>query len=290
MRRIVKFTAAGFAAAALALAAMVATGLAEAVSAPIERRADLAVAGIAPGSPPYRVALLSDIHLGNRAMRVERLERIVSAVNAAGPDLVVLAGDFVNGHRGRIETRPQDLIAPLARLRARDGVIATLGNHEHWTDPDAVAAALKAAGITVLSNRAARRGPLLILGVDDGFSRHADIPATLASARGLGGAPVVVTHSPNIAPQLPAGVSLVLAGHTHCGQVVLPVIGSLARFVKGHVYDRHYQCGIVNDPGRTVVVTGGVGSGSVPLRIGAPPDWWLLTLRPPQPARTGVTP
>ena len=95
---------------------------------------------------------------------------------------------------------------------------------------------------------------------------------------GPGGAPVLLTHSPAAIRHLPAGLPLVLAGHTHCGQVVLPLIGSVAQWVGRRRLDPHYLCGLVQDPGRTIVISGGVGSGSIPIRIGAPSEWWLITL------------
>jgi predicted MPP superfamily phosphohydrolase len=254
-------------------------GLAQAIRPPIERRATIALAGLPTGAAPYRVALLYDIHFGNRAMQPDRLARIVAAVNAEHPDLILLAGDFVNGE-DRLESDPAQLAAGLARLRARDGVIAVPGNHDHWPDPAAVRAALAQARITLLANQARRAGPLLVLGLDDMHSGHADIPALLAARRaaGPGGAAVVLTHSPAAVHRLPADLPLVLAGHTHCGQVVLPLIGSLATWTGRRPLDPHYRCGLVQDPGRTVVVSGGLGSGSVPIRIGAPSEWWLLTL------------
>jgi uncharacterized protein len=283
VRKVRRFAAWLFLAGVLALGCAVAFGLGAAVAQPIRREAAVELTGLSVDQAPYRIALLSDIHFGNRTMRRERLDAIVSQVNAARPDLIVIVGDFVNGQRGRIETRPADLVAPLAALQAADGVIATLGNHEHWTDPAAVRMALGQAGITVLSNQTVRRGPLQIVGLDDGYSRHADFAAAQRSAGGLGGVPVVVTHSPDLSPSLPPEVGLVLAGHTHCGQVVLPMIGSLAPVFGKLVGDRHYfdvryQCGVVRDARRTTVVTAGLGSGSIPLRIGAPPDWWLVSL------------
>lgn len=268
--------------AALALTALgvaLLYGLAQAVADPIQRQADLAVPGIAPGTAPYRVALLSDIHFGNHAMGPARLERIVAQVNAAKPDLIVIVGDFVNGNDGLLETDPRAMAAPLAALRAPGGVVAVLGNHDHWTDAGAVRAALAGAGITVLSNQAEPRGPLLLVGIDDVISGHADVAAAMAHARGRSGALVALSHSPDIARELPGEISLVLAGHTHCGQIVLPLIGAIGPLLGGHFYYPQYECGLVREIGRTEVVTGGLGAGSVPLRIGAPSDWWLLTLR-----------
>ena len=269
------------------LAALWLYGMAQAAADPVARQAELTLPKMAPRTAPYRVALLSDIHFGNRAMRPERLARIVDQINAAKPDLIVIVGDFVNGKHGAPEPDPKGLTAPLAGLHARDGVVATLGNHDHWTDATAVRAALAGAGIEVLINQAAQRGPLLLLGIDDGYSRHANIAAAIMTLSRQSNLPIVaITHSPDLSPRLPSGITLVLAGHTHCGQVVLPIIGALAP-IFGKVigdreyYDPHYQCGIVRDGPRTTIVTAGLGSGSVPIRIGAPPDWWLISLDVP---------
>jgi predicted MPP superfamily phosphohydrolase len=263
----------------LALGVLVTIGLIESKATPIVRSTELALPGFPAGTRPVRVALLSDIHFGNRAMQRDRLDAIVAQVNAAKPDLVVIVGDFVNGKRKGLETEPDDLIAPLAQLKASLGVIATLGNHEHWTNPARVRAALEAAGVTVLANQATRRGPLRVLGIDDAYTGHDDVGGTLSEGTQLGGVPIAISHSPDVARKLPPEVVLLLAGHSHCGQVVLPVVRSLAPVFGYHVVNPRYLCGIVRDPGRTVIVTAGLGSGSVPVRLGAPPDWWLVTLR-----------
>ncbi len=257
--------------------ALVVLGLIEAIEDPVRREITLTVPDLPADQSSYRVALISDIHYGNRAMRRERLDRIVATINAAHPDLVLIAGDFVNGHGGKTVPPPAEMAAPLAKLRARDGMIAVLGNHDYWMDTPGIRKALTAAGITVLENQPARRGPLLIVGIGDRFSHHDDIAAAEASAAGQGGVPVVLTHSPDLVRDLPARLPLTLAGHTHCGQIVLPVIGGIADHK--HVYNPHYRCGVVRDGARTTIVTGGVGSGGIPLRIGAEPDWWLITLR-----------
>jgi predicted MPP superfamily phosphohydrolase len=264
-------------------AGTIAVGLAEVVAVPIARRAAIHLAIWPATAPPIRVALLSDIHVGNRAMKAARFKAIVDQVNAARPDLVLLAGDFVIGHSGDdVSAYARALTAPLRRLRAPLGVIAVLGNHDHWTDPGAVRAALTAGGVVVMENEAVRRGPITVIGVGDLFSGHDDWPRSMQSAAKLGGMPLVVTHSPDLATRLPKGFPLLLAGHTHCGQIVLPVLGPLIAYSPllnwQPLYDPKYRCGIIRDPGRITVVTAGVGSGTAPIRIGAPPDWWLLTL------------
>jgi predicted MPP superfamily phosphohydrolase len=260
-------------------------GMANVQAVPIVRRTSLQMPGMVAGTAPIRIALLSDIHLGNGGMTPTRLSSIVDQVNAVRPDLILIAGDFVTGHDadGAAE-RAAGLTAPLSGLRAPLGVLAVFGNHDHWTAPASIRAALAKAGILVLENQAVRRGPLAIIGAGDHFSGHDDLPRALSEARRIGGVPVVVTHSPSLAPALPPGYPLVLAGHTHCGQVVLPWVGPLLslspRESWRRLYDPRYRCGVVRDPGRATIVTAGVGSGTAPIRLGAMPDWWLVTLRP----------
>ncbi|HEU0134001.1 MAG TPA: metallophosphoesterase [Allosphingosinicella sp.] len=275
---------------------IVVTGLREAKSDPVQRDLTLGLAGWPTDTPPLTIALLSDIHLGNRAMDSERLGRIVGEVNAARPDLVLLAGDFMVGHDSAgASRRAVGLQAPLSRLTARLGVVAVLGNHDHWTSPTSVRAALTRAGVTVLQNEALRLGPITILGIDDAFSGHDDASATLASWRRVGGIPLVLTHSPDVALKLPGDLPLVMAGHTHCGQVVLPWIGPLlTRGPKQQwrtLYDPRFRCGVVQDRGRVVLVTAGLGSGTSPLRLGARPDWWKIRIGPRRsdhPSATGT--
>lgn len=273
-----------FAVAVVGLIGLLGMALLEARSDPVMRVATVTMPAPDLVGPPFRVALLSDIHIGNRNMQPSRLNLIVDAVNAEQPDLIVIVGDFVNGSEGRAASDPAELTQPLSRLRAKFGVVATLGNHDHWTDPARVAEALSEAGIDVLSNQASRRGAMLVVGIDDAYSGFADIEASVQSARNLGGGPMIaVSHSPDLARQLPRSIPLLLAGHTHCGQMRLPFVGGLAPIFgaivgDAHYYDARYECGLVQDDGRTIIVTAGLGSGAIPLRLGAPPDWWIVNI------------
>ncbi|WP_137863754.1 MULTISPECIES: metallophosphoesterase [unclassified Sphingomonas] len=266
---------------ALSFAGLVGWCYREATSDPVVRRAEVAMPGL---DRPVRIALLSDIHIGTVAMGPARLGRIVGQVNALEPDLVVIAGDFIFGHdpQGAAKLGPP-MVGPLRQLRAPLGVAAVLGNHDYWTGPQAVRDQLQRAGVTVLENQAALRGPIALGGVSDDFSHHADAPATLRAARALGRPIVLVTHSPDIAPDLPGDARLLLAGHTHCGQALIfghNIAPQVSR------YGTRYRCGLVREGTRTVIVTAGLGTSGVPFRLGARPDVWLVTLVPPAMVRT----
>lgn len=258
------------------LAALLLWAFLEARADPIVRRAEVAMAGWPVGAKPLRVVLLSDVHAGNIAVTPWRLTRIVGQINALQPDLVLIAGDFLPGNDSVDAATATARLAPLKTLRAPLGVVAVPGNHDHWTGLGAVSKALRDDGITLLVNQAIVRGPLAIAGVDDDYSRHARTAQTLAAARRLPGARLVLTHSPDIAPQLPADFPLLLAGHTHCGQAVIPFYGSLDPVSR---YQDRYRCRTIHEGARTVIVGAGIG-GSLPLRFNAPPDFWLLTLVP----------
>jgi uncharacterized protein len=264
---------------------IVALGLLNVFADPVRREAQVELADWPAGQRPLRLALLSDIHMGGPVMDEARLARIVGQVNEARPDLVLIAGDFVNGHGpDGAERRAARLATPLAGIRAPLGAVAVLGNHDHWTNPASVSRALEAAGIAVLENEAIQRGPVTVIGVGDAFTGHDRIERALGAARALRGPKLVLTHSPDLAPKLPSTISLLLAGHTHCGQIVLPILGPVTTRAPHlgwrRLYDPRFRCGLVLDGARSVVVTAGVGAGTLPFRIGAVPDWWLVTVGP----------
>ncbi len=208
------------------LAALLVTGLALAWKAgadtmadPLVRTARVELRGLPQGTPPITIALLSDIHVAGPDMPPSRLARIVSQVNDLKPDLVLIAGDLVSEKRFATHTyTAEEIVAPLGNLRAPMGTIAVPGNHDHWFDWPALRRALQRNGIAVLQNESTQRGPLAIGGVDDAYTRRDDLSAVLRQLGTLDGGKLIVTHSPDIAPQVTSDVPLVLAGHTHVGK------------------------------------------------------------------------
>lgn len=269
-------------AAALLLAALVAAkAWHDTMRTPVVERLVVESAALPAGSPPVTIALLSDIHVAGPDMPPERLARIVAQVNALKPDLVAISGDLVSEKRtaSHIYT-PAEVVAPLARLSAPLGVVLVPGNHDHWFGWEKLAAEIaRYPQITVLRNEAAVAGPLVIGGVDDDFTGRADLPATVAAMAGKPGVRLVLTHSPDIFPQVPVDVPLVLAGHTHCGQIAYPWGGSPATMSD---YGDLYACGVVRQHRKVLVTSGGLGTSLLPLRLFTHPEVWLIEIRPAQ--------
>ncbi len=250
---------------------------ANAVADPVVRHGYVGYASWPKGAPPLRVAFVTDIHAQGPDMPLSRLRRIVAQVNAQRPDVILLAGDYRGDRplRTRSYSDPE-IIAPLRDLRAPRGIFAVIGNHDHDGGTASIVHAMRAASIRMLWNEAVRIGPLVVVGND---YRHA-APAEIAvmDRRTPHGAPLVLfSHIPDIGPVLPPRYRLVLAGHTHCGQVVLPVIGAVST---GSRYGERFRCGMVREHGQTTVISAGLGSSIVPARLGAPPDFWILTMGP----------
>ena len=273
------------AAAALALLAAWAFWL-EPASTTV-RRVSLAVPAWRAEHSGLKVALLTDLHVGAPHMGLGRLRRVVERVNAEAPDLVLITGDFVIGgkdHKGGVAgggfVEPEPIAGELKGLRAPLGVYAVLGNHDWWYEGERVARALEGAGVRVLENQAVRveRGgrAFWLAGVADLWTRSPDVEGTLRQV--ASDDPIILfTHNPDIFPRVPARVSLTLAGHTHGGQVNLPLLG---RPVVPSEFGQRYAMGHVVEGGRHLFVSGGVGTSIIPARFRVPPEIVILKLEP----------
>jgi predicted MPP superfamily phosphohydrolase len=229
--------------------------------------------------PPLRIAVLTDLHVGSFRNGLDRLDDVVARTNAQDPDLVAILGDLVihDVLLGRF-VPPEATAARLAGLRARYGVVAVLGNHDGWLDGPRVRDALERAGIRVLDNDAmaiaegSRR--FWVAGLADLWTKPVSIPRALA--RVPADEPVVLlTHNPDVFPGVPPRVALTLAGHTHGGQVALPILG---RPIVPSRYGQRYAYGLVVEGGRVLFVSPGIGTSLLPVRFGVPPEISMVTL------------
>ncbi len=222
-----------------------------------------------------RIALLTDIHHGPY-VPLTYVKHAVAMTNDLRPDLVALGGDYI--HQSRAYTRP--VIAELAKLRARMGRFAVLGNHDHYHQGRRlVQRALRHHGIPELTNRGIwlQRGSarLRLCGVGDFWRDTQDLPSALGDAT-LGDAVILLSHNPDYVEEIrDPRVSLVLSGHTHGGQVDLPLIG--APIVPSH-YGQKYAHGLIEGPAVRVFVSRGLGTITPPVRFCCRPEIALITL------------
>jgi hypothetical protein len=227
-----------------------------------------------------RIAALSDLHIGSRFMTLDKLRTVVARANALQPDLIVLLGDYVtNLHDGDAKVEPELFAPVLKELKARRGVYAVLGNHEWWYNARRVAASFEEAGLPVLENDAAQikghQSAFWLAGLGDYWTLHHNVRKTLGAI--TDDAPVIaLTHTPDIFPELPDRFRLLLAGHTHGGQVNLPLLG---RLVVPSQYGSRYAIGHISENGRHLFVTPGIGTSILPVRFRVPPEISLITLR-----------
>lgn len=232
-----------------------------------------------PYSRPLRVAVASDLHVGSPYETVEHLKTVVDRINATNPDLICLLGDFVTADVLGGNVEPEELTAELSRLRAPAGVAAVLGNHDHAKGSHRMHDALTRAGFRVLEDTAVTiatpSGPLWIAGVSDFWSGNHDVKRALGSIPSDDVPIIVITHNPDIFPEVPKRVLLTLAGHTHGGQVRLPLIGSP---IVPSRYGQRYVRGHIQEDGRDLFVTTGVGTSGIPVRFRVPPVISVVTI------------
>lgn len=270
------------AAAAMAEAALLAWALLVEPGRLVVRETRVASARWPRGRAPLRIAVLTDLHVGSPHMTLDQLTRVVARTNAEHPDWIVLLGDFViHGVMGGHFIPPEPTAERLSALRAPFGVTAVLGNHDWWYDGERIRAALEHAGIRVLENDAVALGPegarFWAAGLGDRWTRPVDVRRALAKVPDP--APVVVlTHNPDVFPEIPARVALTLAGHTHGGQVALPFVG---RPIVPSRYGQRYAAGLVVEDGRALFVSPGLGMSLLPVRFGVPPEISIVILSTP---------
>jgi predicted MPP superfamily phosphohydrolase len=221
-------------------------------------------------------------------MGLARVREVVDTAIALNSDLVVILGDYFATHRFITEHVPHAAWAgELARLKARYGVYSILGNHDWWYDIDGVRNALREVRIPIMSNDAVLLGEpgakFWLAGIDDqlahylghnSFRGEDDLPGTMAKIK-TDDPVILLVHEPDIFTEVPARVALTLAGHTHGGQIRLPFVPPVwtpsaygARFAYGHIVEQ----------GRHLIVSGGLGTSKVPLRLGVTPEIVRVTL------------
>ena len=244
-----------------------------------------------PKGQKLRICVIADIHACEPWMSARHIRNMALMANSLQPDLTVILGDFYAGHN--FVTGPvmaENWGESLSVLRAKLGVYAILGNHDMWHGPlpdmpadnaESIRVALKAANIRLLENEALRLvhedKPFWLLGLADQIAYHIgrgrfhgldDLHGTMKQVTDDAPA-LLLAHEPFIFPRVPQRIALTLCGHTHGGQISLPIIGpALVQYGRSfkHIY------GYVKENGREMIISGGLGTSIVPVRLGRPPE------------------
>jgi len=215
-----------------------------------------------------KIVFASDFHI--KPYGQKRLEKIVETINKQNPDVIVSAGDFVCGHTEHSTMHPQKISEGLAKVKSKYGFYTTLGNHDGWYDRWYIKELLEGVNIKVLNNRNVKLQingkEIYIAGVEDMMTAFPNIEDAL---KGTKSPTILLTHTPDIFPDVPGNVNLTLAGHTHGGQVKIPIIGPI--FTASN-YGNKYAIGLVDENGKKLITTRGIGVNILPFRFNCPPE------------------
>lgn len=246
----------------------------------VVRHESIAINNWPPQLDGLRIAVISDIHVGGPFINDQKLQTIVQLTNQLQPDLIVILGDYMSGDGWVTERVEPEVFGPtLKNFNAPLGTYSVLGNHDWWYSGGKVRAGLEQNGIKVLENEVVEinRGDtsFWLVGLADLWTRPQRIEQTMAKVP-EGQTVIALTHNPDIFPEMPERVSLLLAGHTHGGQVRFPLIGTVVqasdygdRYVRGHVFENSHH----------LFVTTGIGTSIMPVRFGVIPEIVLLTVK-----------
>jgi predicted MPP superfamily phosphohydrolase len=227
----------------------------------------------------FKVVAISDIHGGSNHVTEEKLRKLVEEANAQNPDIIVLLGDYVSQMRGQhsVLKMPMETVADnLKGFQAKYGVYAVIGNHDWWYNDKKVQTELERIGIKVLGNEIAQvqvgDETIFIWGIED-LWKNRKVPVAALEKIPNKKNILAITHNPDSLLNAPGEISLMLAGHSHGGQVNFPIFGT-----KAFVNDPRFMAGEAVVDGKHIFVTVGIGTSIAPLRFRVPPEIAVLTL------------
>lgn len=243
---------------------------------------DVPLAGLPKRLEGLKIGVMADFHAGAFTSR-EDIDHAISMVNEENPDLIALLGDYVDGAYSRSRKNVEKgsyVFDALRSLRAPLGMYAVLGNHDHWTDADLVRKKLSMLPVVILDNQSVTMdNGLAIAGVDDFWEGPSN---PFKPLRNLSQKSVVImlSHNPDVNIQLRGDkrVRLVISGHTHGGQIRIPLI-HWAPWVPCSMKYRGSSGLIRETEQRWTFITKGVGTFFLPVRLACPPDIGILHLK-----------
>lgn len=256
---------------------------------------ELKIKGWNPAFDGLRVALVSDIHAGSNGIDEAKLHEIVSRTNEQGVDAIFLLGDYISrrpADHSQLRVDPAVVAENLKGLQANYGVFAVLGNHDQLYAADAIVTEFERVGFNVLNGELAEiklnnGAKLRILGLKDHMNIGVwkyfsdDAKKILAATEGTGDV-IVLQHSPDVVPVVTGELlisndfKIMFAGHTHGGQIWLPVIGAP---IVPSFHGQKFTRGHVKDAGIDVFVSSGIGTSILPFRFMVTPEIAVVTIR-----------
>ena len=216
-----------------------------------------------------KIVFATDFHL--KQNEYKKLRKIIKKINAQNADIVLLGGDYVNGQVYQKTLHPKTIARETGNIKSKYGVFSVLGNHDFWLDGNKIKSELQKYGIQVLSNqnksiKLKNNQKLYIAGVEDLSTGNPDMKKALKNTS----SPVIlISHSPDVFPEVPSSVLLTLAGHTHGGQIVLPFYGPV--FVPSE-FGKKYVSGLIEENNKKMIVSKGIGTSILPVRFGCIPE------------------
>jgi len=246
----------------------------------VVHRETIAIASWPTELSGMRIAMIGDIHTDTHYINEAKLRRIVDLTNAQHPDLVVLLGDYIHGGRNNPErVEPEVTAKYLKNLQAPLGVYGVLGNHDWWYNGEKVRQVFESEGIPMLEDDVKELNwhgkSFWLVGLADLWTRPQHVGPTIAKAP-AGSTIIALTHNPDIFPTIPQSVPLLLAAHTHGGQVNIPLIGTPivpsdfgSKYTAGHIFENNHH----------LFVTTGIGTSIMRVRFRVPPEIVVLTIK-----------
>lgn len=230
--------------------------------------------------PDLRIGVMTDLHIGGMHVDAKRMASIVTRMNEEAPDVILLTGDYIDGHIAREahdEAFNKEIdggLSALGGLRAQQGIYAGIGNHDAWYDKAFVMERLKVKGITILDNSTASVAGACLVGLQDSWTGKpsGDVFSQCPKNAEI----IAMSHSPDALKHVPEDIALFVAGHTHGGQINIPFIG---RRVTSTKIGPRYAYGVIYDGGRATFVSAGIGTSMLPARFRAPPEIVILSLK-----------
>ncbi len=209
-----------------------------------------------------KLVFASDFHI--KPLETFRLKRIIKKINEQKPDIILLGGDYVSGHKKGQSLSIDKIAFELTNLNSKYGTFAVVGNHDGWQGKEEVISELEKNNIKVLFNNNICLEKFCIAGVDDPQTGTADVEKALA---GIQKPVIFLTHTPDIMPKIPETVNLTLAGHLHGGQIRLN-----GAIIVPSAYGKKYANGFLLDHNRKIYTTKGLGTSILPIRFNCPPE------------------